>query len=609
MKRVRKGNVQTDVLRGAAPALAALLLAASALAQPQRENREPAADTPVFLERLEVEIVNVDVVITDRRGNPVEGLTRADFELRVNGEPTSIDNFYAVGPQPRAEAAPEASDEATLGLERPPEHDLHLLVLFDNVHATPGERKRAADDLAASFEAGLGAGSRAAVGFYDGGITVRQPFTTDSAAVAAAIRAQAAAQIGFTDDFERRSILREIQSSNEVEDARSVLGTIENYAERHGAQVRATLDALGAQVDSLAGLPGRKVLLFVTAGLDLRPGQALFQAWQNKFSAASTEGPADAAIAAIQGAGGSRASGLDVAQGQIGLGDRLRELTRRANAGRVALYAIGTAGAGPTAAVSAEDGGFDFGAFNIGSAGGGRTYDVTIDSVFRANLGSGLELMAQVTGGDALTGSGNYDLIAEQIQQDAGYRYSLGFRAPVGEPGTSHRIEVEVPGHDARLRYRREFVTATPVERGSERTLAALLWGHADNGVGIAADIYPAKPSEQEKDLFVLPVLVKVPLVNLVLLPEQRFHRGQITIFVVAEDDEGRVSPVQTVEVPIRIPTDRLAEALAGVGGYRVGLLVRPGPHRLAIGVRDDIGDVISTIRLDHDVVIAQDAV
>jgi hypothetical protein len=88
-----------------------------------------------------------------------------------------------------------------------------------------------------------------------------------------------------------------------------------------------------------------------------------------------------------------------------------------------------------------------------------------------------------------------------------------------------------------------------------------------------------------------------------VLLPERRFHSGQITIFVVAEDDKGRVSPVQTVEVPIRIPTDRLAEALGGVGGYRVGLLVRPGPHRLAIGVRDEIGDVISTIRLDHDVV------
>jgi len=580
---------QRSVWRGAGAALAALLLALSAIAQPQREEPEPSSGSPVFLDTVEVEIVNLDVVVTDRKGEPVEGLAAADFELRVDGEPTAIDNFYAVGreePSPAEGALAEAEGEAMLGLERPPEQDLHVLVLFDNVHATQGERKRAADDLAVSFEGGLGAGARAAVAYYDGGIKVSQPFTADGAALAAAIREQAAAQIGFTADFERRSILGELSRAGDEGDSRSVLGTIENFAERQGAEVRLTLEALGAQVDALAGLPGRKALLFVTSGLELRPGQDLLRAWQNKFGSVS---------------GRSAVSDLEVSRGHVDLGLKLREVTRRANAGRVALYAIGTAGAGPTAAVSAEESGFDFGA--LSAPGGGRTYDVTVDTVFRANLGSGLELMAAVTGGDALTGSGNYDLIAERIRQDAGYRYSLGFRAPKGEPGTSHKIDVEVPGREARLRYRREFVTATSAQRASERTLAALLWGRADNGMGIAADVFPAQKSEQDKDLFVLPVLVKVPFVNLVLLPERRFHSGQITIFVVAEDDKGRVSPVQTVEVPIRIPTDRLAEALGGVGGYRVGLLVRPGPHRLAIGVRDEVGDVISTIRLDHDVV------
>ncbi len=582
---IRKRNVQW----GMGIALAALF-ALSAVAQPQREETEPSG-VPVFLERLEVEIINLDVVVTDRRGNPVEGLGRADFELRVDGEPTPIDNFYALGAQPRAEAARGEDEEAMLGLAPPREHDLHLLVLFDNVHATPGERTRAANDLAASFAAGPGASALAAVGYYDGGIKISQPFTADGAALAAALREQGAAQIGFTDDFERRNILREIQRSDVGgntgdADAMSALGTIENYAERQGAEVRATLEALGAQVDALAGLPGRKSLLFVTSGLDLRPGQAMFAAWRNKF------GGLGLPVATSE---------LDLAQGHTDLGGRLRELTRRANAGRVALYAIGTAGAGPSAAISAEDGGMDFAAMD--GPGGGRTYDVAIDTAFRSNLGSGLELMAAVTGGDALTGASDYDQLAERIRQDAGYRYSLGFRAPEREPGVSHKIEVEVPGREARLRYRREFVTATAAERASERTLAALLWGHADNAIGIAADFGPPQASDQGKNLYVLPVLVKVPLVNLVLLPDQRYHRGKITIYVAAEDEEGRLSPVQSVEAPIQIPTERLAAALAGVGGYRVGLLVRPGPHRLAIGVRDEVGDVVSTLRLDHDVV------
>jgi len=88
----------------------------------------------------------------------------------------------------------------------------------------------------------------------------------------------------------------------------------------------------------------------------------------------------------------------------------------------------------------------------------------------------------------------------------------------------------------------------------------------------------------------------------LTLLPKARFHEGRVTIFVVAQDGDGRVSPVQSLEAPIRIPNDKLLAALKGVGGYRVGLVIRPGLHQIAIGVRDDVGDVTSTIRLQHDV-------
>ena len=581
-----------------ATALAALVLALPAAAPAQ--DREQAPPDATFVERLEVEIVNLDVVVTDREGRPVEGLGRDDFILRVDGEPTPIDNFYAVGAEERGAAAPAAPPAEEGGAPAAPaagppavsplDQELHLVILFDNVHATAGERKRVAEDLAAAFEDGLGAHGRAAVAYYDGGIKVREPFTADGAAIAAAIRELGRAQVGYADDFQRRNILREIDQvslgdNTAGQEATSLLGSIEILAEQQAADVRRTLSALRSKVESLAGLPGRKALLYVTSGLEMQPGQALLAAWFNKFGGL-VGNPREYNLRIARGAGHDE------------LGAELRELTRRANAGRVALYAIGTALAGASQAVSAEEGGFDAGALT--APGGGRTYDVAIDTLFRTNLGSGLELMAAVTGGDALTGSGNYDLIAQRVRQDAGYRYSLGFRAPEGEPGASYRVEVEVPGRRASLRYRREFVTATPAERASERTLAALLWGVADNSIGIAADFGEPQRSKRDKGLFVLPILVKVPFVNVVLLPEPRVHRGRVTIFVAAEDDDGRVSPVQSLDAPIEIPADRLAEMLRGVGGFRVGLLVRPGPHRFAIGVRDELGDAVSTLRLDH---------
>ena len=34
---------------------------------------------------------------------------------------------------------------------------------------------------------------------------------------------------------------------------------------------------------SMAGLPGRKALVYVSDGLSLRPGEALYHAWYNKY--------------------------------------------------------------------------------------------------------------------------------------------------------------------------------------------------------------------------------------------------------------------------------------------------------------------------------------
>ena len=567
----------------AVAALAALSMIVPAAARQER-GEEPAA--PVFAERVEVEIVNLDVVVTDRRGEPVTGLTREDFTLRVDGEPTTIDNFYVVEPEgartetpapapaspaaPQPPAPPSAAAPAT-------EQDLHLMILFDARRATPGEQKRVTRQLAAALEGGLQ--GRGAVGYYDGGIKLNQPFTSDGAALASAIRDMADLEVGsYTEAFELRNLLRDLEENTGGQDA---LATIQFYAERQAAETMRTLEALSGQVDALAGLPGRKMLLYVSGGLDLKPGEALLTAARIRSGGV---GPRRL---------GGPAAPLERASGLPNLTAALRELTDRANSGRVVFYAIATGAAsfGPVLGPEYQ-----------GSTGS-NFWSPATETMLRAGLGSGLEMMAEVTGGDALTRSDNYDLMGEWLERDAGHVYSLGFRAPEGQPGRSHRVKVDVPGRGGlTVRHRESFGVATPVERASERTLAALLWGQADNPLGIAAEPLPAERSGEDRDLVVLPVLVKAPFANLTLLPDGEVHRGRITILVVAEDAEGRLSEVQTVEAAIAIPADRLDQALAGVAGYRVGLLLRPGPHRLGIGVRDEVGNVVATLILEHDV-------
>src|SRR6476620_11665513 len=48
------------------------------------------------IESIEVRVVNVDVVVTDRDGKPVTGLTKEDFEILEDKRPQKITNFYEV---------------------------------------------------------------------------------------------------------------------------------------------------------------------------------------------------------------------------------------------------------------------------------------------------------------------------------------------------------------------------------------------------------------------------------------------------------------------------------------------------------------------------------
>jgi hypothetical protein len=49
-------------------------------------------------EKIEVSVVNVDVTVTDRNGQPVRGLTRDHFDVFEDGVRQTITNFYVVEP-------------------------------------------------------------------------------------------------------------------------------------------------------------------------------------------------------------------------------------------------------------------------------------------------------------------------------------------------------------------------------------------------------------------------------------------------------------------------------------------------------------------------------
>ncbi|HEY2738988.1 MAG TPA: hypothetical protein VGK45_11335, partial [Thermoanaerobaculia bacterium] len=69
----------------------ALASAPAVLAAPAPHPPQPAP----FGERVDVNIVNVEAWVTDKDGNPVNGLQRGDFEIREDGKPLPVVNFEA----------------------------------------------------------------------------------------------------------------------------------------------------------------------------------------------------------------------------------------------------------------------------------------------------------------------------------------------------------------------------------------------------------------------------------------------------------------------------------------------------------------------------------
>ncbi len=73
--------------------LAALLL----LAPPASAAAPPAA--PSFGETVEVNVVNVDVFVTDKDGRRVTGLKKGDFEVQEDGKTMAVSNFAELLPR------------------------------------------------------------------------------------------------------------------------------------------------------------------------------------------------------------------------------------------------------------------------------------------------------------------------------------------------------------------------------------------------------------------------------------------------------------------------------------------------------------------------------
>src|SRR3982751_5496928 len=129
---------------------------------------------PSFGESIDVRVVNVEAVVTDRQGKRVTGLKPEDFRLRVDGREVPVEYFSEIRDGEALAATPEAaaqSQEAkTAAVQGVAEGRVgtYYLLYVDDFFSTPAQR----DAVLAALKKDLGRlgpDDRMAVVAYDGG--------------------------------------------------------------------------------------------------------------------------------------------------------------------------------------------------------------------------------------------------------------------------------------------------------------------------------------------------------------------------------------------------------------------------------------------------------
>ena len=165
--------------------------------------------------------------------------------------------------------------------------------------------------------------------------------------------------------------------------------------------------------------------------------------------------------------------------------------------------------------------------------------------------------------------------------------YSLGFQPRKPGDGEYHHIEVKVKRPGVNVRHRSGFVEKKELEQVGDRTLASLIVGLDKNPLGIGLQFEP--PTKKKGNRYLLPVMIRIPVRDLTLLPSGKdTEEGRLRIFVVVQDEEGGVSPLQDIPYPVSIPSAQLEQARQSVIGFVTQLELRSGEQKIAVGVWDE---------------------
>jgi len=511
-------------------------------------------------ESITVSYIEVPVTVVDRAGNPIRGLTQANFELTDEGRKRDVTGFETIDFAAQENgAAPAAMTPAARR---------NFLLLFDLTFSSPASLGRA-QSAARNFATKMaGRDDRIAVASVDvaHGFHLLTSFTTDHALVDAAI----ANPSGFTalDPLQLAGAHIDPEVAAKMnEPTRKGISDVntDTIAALDTGQDAYNRDKIDRQVGLLAGVAmtlrsvrGQKHIVLLSEGFDPRLIQgrdAGSSADQQAENAAIEKGE-------IWNVHNDDRYGSATSMSLVG---RLADMTKRSDVVLDAIDIMGVRG----------------------------TTDARAGNQRKSN--EGLHLLASSTGGTVLQNTNDLGENFERELKSQEVVYVLAFQAPVSQPGRFHNLKVKlvnVPGGRASARSGYYEAGAASAAEATLTNAEIIVNDVAQDGIHVASLATPFATSDDRAQV---PVILEISGNDIANASDST---ATLEVYTYAFDSEGRVRDAIAHRVGLDIA--KLGPALKQTGvKYYETLSLPAGNYAVKTLVRVAESDKKGYVRTD----------
>lgn len=250
-----------------------------------------AADTL----RIETELVQIDIVVTDKQGKPVTDLKREDFQVLEDGKPQPVSHFSVgtAGRQakwlPAAKAVGKDGTPVAASPVRPVfDAGRYLVLMVDDLHLAHGNLVPAKQAMIKFMDQQVGATDQVALVTTSGALGMYEQFTADRDVLKRAINRLSLQQRTITTGIEIPHITPYQAELIDQNDPEALEMAVQELVRREGMErpqaislsqgrarqliaennnvTQATLGTIENVIRGLHDLPGRKIMVLLSDG-------------------------------------------------------------------------------------------------------------------------------------------------------------------------------------------------------------------------------------------------------------------------------------------------------------------------------------------------------